>query len=125
LLGSFGGFGEDPGETTDAVSPERLEFVECMAHAAEGVDIGADELLSPSGALADETGALEYRNVLLDRGKAHRVGASEDRDRRLAVHRPAEDVPPRRVGERVEETIDPLLRVIDVRTTIYNHIVVD
>ena len=68
--------------------------------------------------LGDERRPLEHGDVLLDRGEADRVPPGERRDGVLALQRAQHDVPPRGVGEGVEDAVDR------AGWSIYNHLVV-
>src|SRR5690349_1861821 len=71
LLG--GGLGEDLVDALDSAAPERLELVERLVGAAQGVGLGLDDLFASAPLFADQTGPLEQRHVLLDRGEADRI----------------------------------------------------
>lgn len=112
--------GEDLVDALDPTAPERLEPVERLVGAAQGVGLGMDDLLAPAPLLADQAGPLEQRHVLLDRGEADRIEPGERRYRELGLADPAKDVAPGGVAERLEQQIGPLL----VGSLSYNHMVV-
>src|SRR3954469_6340675 len=85
----------------------------------DGADVATDDLLSSATFLAHQLGPLEHRHVLLDRGEAHVVVAGEDRDRRLLLEHPRDDVATGGVGEGREDPVDVLRSQL-----MYNHEVV-
>ena len=84
----------------------------------ERVCLDAHDRLAPDPVLADQFGALQHGDVLLDRRQADRVLAGEGRDREPAVVGAAQDVAARPVGQRAE------LQVGEPLVVIYNHLVV-
>ena len=76
---------------------------------AETVDVGAGEGLAPAAAAVDEPGPLERRDVLLHCREADRVAPGQGGDRLLLRERPAQDVAPGAVRERMEPGIGPVL----------------
>ena len=72
--------GDELGHAVDAAAPQLLVLVEQAAREAEPLDVGPDDLAPPDALLGHEAGPLEHRDVLLDRGEAHRVVPGELRD---------------------------------------------
>ena len=120
---SFVGFGEDVAESVDAITPARLELVEQTVDVAHGVDPPAHDPLAASLVLGDEVGPLEDGDVLLHRGKAHRVPASQVGDGVLTLQHQPDDVPAGPIGKRMEQEV--CSRRVRCWRPIYNHMVVD
>src|SRR5688572_18537412 len=106
LLG--GGLGEDSVDALDPAAPERLEPVERLVGATQGIGLGVDDLFAPAPLFADQAGPLEQRHVFLDRGEADRVEPGERRYRELGPADPAEDVAAGGVAERLEQQVGRL-----------------
>ena len=86
-----------------------------------GLNLAAGERLASAAALADEPGLLEHGDVLLHRRERHVVPRRQPRHGcRLPAEQAGDDVPPRGVGEGMEEAVE--VRVGKVRS--YNHMVV-
>jgi hypothetical protein len=77
------------------------------------------QLFSPAPLLSDQARPFQHRDVLLHRRKAHRVGLSQARHRRVSLRAAAKDVAAGGVRERVEQVVHRL-----VGELIYNHSVV-
>lgn len=114
--------GEQTGHPLHPSAPGGLQFVQGTAGPAQGVGIGPHELL-PSAALLDhETGPLQYRDVLLHRGEAHRIGLGQPGHRQVVPHAAAQDVAAGQVGQGLEQAVRTRFRLFD--HFIYNHLVV-
>ena len=119
IRGPRGRLGEQLHHPVHAAAPRALEVVEHPPRPADGGAVGVDELLPPAPLLGHETGPLQHRDVLLHRREAHGVAGGEPRDRRVLHQAAVQDVPARRVGQRVEHAVDLLAGQL-----IYNHPVV-
>lgn len=108
-------------ESVEARSPSDFELVEQTVHIADAGDLAAHELLATTPVLGHESGLSEYGDVLLNRGKAHRVEPSEVGHRALLAKRLDHDGAAGGVGESVEQPVG----VPAVPHKIYNHLVVD
>ena len=118
MVGDRGVVVEESLESIEPVTPDRLELVEQLLRPANGVDVAPHELLAATSALDHEVGSLEDSDVLLHRGEAHVVAASERRDGGVVHHRAPHDVAARAIGKRLEQAIDLL-----IAQTLYNHTV--
>src|SRR5438128_11450170 len=102
---SFVGFGEDVAESLHAVTPAGLELVEQTVDLTQGADPPPYDPLAASLVLGDEVGPLEDGDVLLHGGEAHRVTPSQVGHGVLALQHQSNDVPPRRIGERMAQEV--------------------
>ena len=75
------GVGNEVGHAVDAATPELLVFVEQVPHEAQPLEIGADDLAASDALLANQAGAFEDGDVLLDGARRRvRVDTGELRD---------------------------------------------
>src|SRR5690606_21856059 len=111
--------GEDLAHAVDAVDPHRFELVEEVAHPANGVDVGPDELFASLPSLGHEACPFQLRHVLLHRREAHRVFPGQLRHRVLPRHTATEDVASGGVGHRTEPPV-----AVRLGAATYNHWVV-
>src|SRR5919106_2052661 len=79
--------------------------------------VASHQPLATTPSLGHEARSFENAYMFLHRREAHRVQPRQCRNGELGGHRPHHDVPPRRIRQRVKQTIR--LRCI------YNHMVVD
>jgi hypothetical protein len=114
-----GNLREQIGHPVHASAPGRLELREDPPRPAYRVGVAAHELLPSARLLGDQAGPLQYRDVLLHRGEAHRVDVGETRHGRLASGAAVKDVAASGVGECVKQAVDVLLAQFT-----YNHSVV-
>ncbi len=121
-MSSFVGSGEHVAESVHALTPVGLELVEQAVDVAYGVDPPAHYSLATSRVLGDEVGPLEDGHVLLHRGKAHRVPASQVGDGVLTLQHQPDDVPAGPIGKRMEQEVCSLR--VRCSRPIYNHMVV-
>jgi hypothetical protein len=79
------GVGNEVGHAVDAAAPQLLILVEQATHEAQSLETGADDLAASDALLADQAGAFEDGDVLLDRREAHGVVAGEFADALVGV----------------------------------------
>ena len=82
--------------------------------------VGADEAFAPGRPLDDELSLFKHGNVLLHRGERHVVLTRQLGHGDLLGHRAAQDIPPRRRRQRVEEAV----HLGFAQLNMYNHLVV-
>src|SRR5690606_33895323 len=84
----------------------------------------ADETLSPARVLVHESCFLEHADVLLHGRERHVVSGRQLRHGRFAFEGAANDVPARRIRERLEHAIDVVVAQLVEGGFIYSHLVV-
>ena len=112
---------EDCGDLIGAIDPELLVLIEERIRFRDRRAVRMHDLLPPASLFGDECRSLENSHVLLHRGKAHVVPASQRGHRLLAFDGTFEDVSTRPIGKRLEDAVDVGVR----QGPIYNHRVVD
>src|SRR4029079_8902508 len=108
--------GEQVAHAGDAVAPQQFEPVQSVVGGTQGRDVSGHQVLPALALFGHQSRPLQDRDVLLHGGEAHRVVAGQGGDRERVVNRAPHDVPPRGVGEGLEEPIH-----LDLT---YNHTVV-
>ena len=97
--------GEEGVESVDASPPDVLEPVEQALRSSDRVDIAPDPALSADPVVTDQSRLLQDVDVLTDGRERHVVVVRQFGDGGLAGERPPEDVPPRGVGQRAEQSV--------------------
>lgn len=100
--------------------PAQLELFEQATGAAHHVEVAGHALGAAVLPFGDEAGTFQHGDVLLYCGKRHLVARGEFADGRIRVHDPRQDVAARGVGQRTEQLVEHLGRVLPT----YNHLVV-
>ena len=119
------GFANEDGTPNDNMPSMRMVFrfepAEQLTRARDPLRVAADDALAALRLLGHQPRAFQHGDVLLHRREGHLVPGRERGDRRLlSGQQTRDDVPPRRIGEGVEDAVD--LRIAERIT--YNHMVV-
>jgi len=102
--------GEQFIEASDARLPGLLELCEQPVGAPKRIRIRGDPLRTAVAVLRDQPGALQDRHVLLHGSERHVVPVGELGDRCFGAKDAGQDVPPGRIGQCAEETIQVIRR---------------
>ena len=115
------GFRENVADPLKSPTPEPVELGKQRLRFGNRTDVGLHHELTAMSLQVDQSSLLKHRNVLLNRGRAHRVHAGQSGHRKGAVHRPAHEVAPGSVRQRPKYAVGASL--LGGRA-IYNHSVV-
>src|SRR5256885_11307768 len=101
-----GRLGDELVHAVDPSPPQPLVLVEQAARDEQRLAVSADDPAAADALLRDQAGALENRDVLLDRREAHRVMVGQLEDALFSAERAPDDVAARVIGEGGEHAVE-------------------